>query len=181
MEDDPREVENLVNDQKTTSSSSSNEEETHDDNNKEGYLGNLIHNLLSPSPRAASGGDHDDVDRKIKRQKSCEFEGDFNGGGGGGDGGEGGVVGNMLSNLFHKNGGGDEEINKVDDDDEKREIVDEVEVEEAEVVVVNVNEDSVSGGGIISNIISNLSYSLPDDAAPSSDEASILIHSIIHD
>ncbi|KAK9290212.1 hypothetical protein L1049_008378 [Liquidambar formosana] len=37
------------------------------------------------------------------------------------------------------------------------------------------------GGGIIDNIISHLPTSLPDAAAPSTEEASILIHSIVHD
>ncbi|KAL8120350.1 uncharacterized protein LOC141661552 [Apium graveolens] len=37
------------------------------------------------------------------------------------------------------------------------------------------------GNGVIDNILSNLPTPLPDDAAPASDEASILIHSIIHD
>ncbi|GAV73600.1 hypothetical protein CFOL_v3_17084, partial [Cephalotus follicularis] len=37
------------------------------------------------------------------------------------------------------------------------------------------------GGGIIDNIVSHFPISLPGDAAPLPDEASILIHSIVHD
>ncbi|KAJ6750389.1 hypothetical protein OIU85_000968 [Salix viminalis] len=44
---------------------------------------------------------------------------------------------------------------------------------------VRAEEDG--GGGIIDRIISHFPTSLPDAAAPSTDEASILIHSIIHD
>ncbi|KAF3973942.1 hypothetical protein ACB098_09G083900 [Castanea mollissima] len=36
-------------------------------------------------------------------------------------------------------------------------------------------------GGIIDNLVSHLPASLTDNAAPTADEASILIHSIIHD
>lgn len=38
-------------------------------------------------------------------------------------------------------------------------------------------EGESSGGGVIKNLISHL----PDDAAPTADEAAILIHSIVHD
>lgn len=36
-------------------------------------------------------------------------------------------------------------------------------------------------GGIINNIVNSLPTSLTDDAAPTTDEAAILIHSIIHE
>ncbi|CAN1134305.1 hypothetical protein LINPERHAP2_LOCUS8187 [Linum perenne] len=36
-------------------------------------------------------------------------------------------------------------------------------------------------GGIIENIVSHLPKSLPEDVDPSNDEASILIHAIVHD
>ncbi|MBA0601462.1 hypothetical protein Gorai_004637 [Gossypium raimondii] len=42
--------------------------------------------------------------------------------------------------------------------------------------VMNKEEQTEDGGGIIDNIVSQLPTSLPDDAAPTSDEATILIH-----
>ncbi|XP_065868008.1 uncharacterized protein [Euphorbia lathyris] len=43
------------------------------------------------------------------------------------------------------------------------------------------DQDQDKEEGILENIVSHLPTSLPDDAAPTTDEASILIHSIIHD
>ncbi|KAB2035486.1 hypothetical protein ES319_D04G155200v1 [Gossypium barbadense] len=42
--------------------------------------------------------------------------------------------------------------------------------------VMNKEEQTEDGGGIIDNIVSQLPTSLPADAAPTSDEATILIH-----
>ncbi|XP_057801139.1 uncharacterized protein LOC131016461 [Salvia miltiorrhiza] len=75
----------------------------------------------------------------------------------------GGVFGNFISGILHPSGGGDER--------EGSAAVDEREGSAA----------SDGGGGLIDNIASHLPAPLSDDAAPATEEASILIHSIIHD
>ncbi|XP_059461490.1 uncharacterized protein LOC132190497 isoform X2 [Corylus avellana] len=42
-------------------------------------------------------------------------------------------------------------------------------------------DEGGGGGGVIENLVSRLPSPLQDDVAPTTDEASILIHSIIHD
>ncbi|KAF5196807.1 hypothetical protein FRX31_013606 [Thalictrum thalictroides] len=86
------------------------------------------------------------------------------------DEGGGGVFNNLISNIFHQNGSGGDQDKKEDGNGV---------VEENKKVKVDKVEES--GGGIINNIVSNLPISLPEEAAPPPDEASILIHSIIHD
>ncbi|CAN1134304.1 hypothetical protein LINPERPRIM_LOCUS16178 [Linum perenne] len=44
-----------------------------------------------------------------------------------------------------------------------------------------VAAEKEGSGGIIENIVSHLPKSLPEDVDPSNDEASILIHAIVHD
>ncbi|CAI9758876.1 unnamed protein product [Fraxinus pennsylvanica] len=67
-------------------------------------------------------------------------------------GGGGGFVKNLVSSIFHQSEGEGEEKEKVE---EKR--------------------------GVIDSLVSHLPTSLADVAAPATDEASILIHSIVHD
>ncbi|KAH7514682.1 hypothetical protein FEM48_Zijuj11G0115800 [Ziziphus jujuba var. spinosa] len=70
------------------------------------------------------------------------------------DGGNGGgIINNLISNLFHQR--------------RKKAKIDKEEGEER--------------GGIIDSFVSHLPRSLPDDAAPTTDEAFILIHSIVKD
>ncbi|KAL8509239.1 hypothetical protein ACS0TY_016433 [Phlomoides rotata] len=71
----------------------------------------------------------------------------------------GGIFNNLISGILNHGGGGGE--------DGKRE--------------GNEAEDGGGGGGLIDSLVSHLPPPLADDAAPAPDEASILIHSIIHD
>ncbi|KAF6146981.1 hypothetical protein GIB67_036700 [Kingdonia uniflora] len=76
---------------------------------------------------------------------------------------EGPIGGTIINNIFHQSEaqvkGGEEKDKKANES----------------------KEEEGGGGGIITNFISNLPTSLPVDAMPPTDEASILIHSIIHD
>ncbi|XP_011015610.1 PREDICTED: uncharacterized protein LOC105119189 isoform X1 [Populus euphratica] len=109
----------------------------------------------------------------------------------------GGLLDNIISNLVSpssnkeqhevsqaRDGGGTTEdqaqkkqkVTVVDEESEK------VKAEEeggGESEKVKAEEEG--GGGVIHHIVSHFLTSLPDDAAPTTDEATILIHSIIHD
>ncbi|TXG58885.1 hypothetical protein EZV62_016714 [Acer yangbiense] len=145
-----------------------------------GLLDNLIHNLVSPlSPKTV----HKRVDEEEKvferseneSSKRTKTEKDHVGGDG-----TGGVIKNVISNLFHSNEAQNEKKNNNEDEEEEEEVV--KVVEENGKVKTEEEEGGGGGGGFIDNIVSHLPASLLDDrAAPTTDEASILIHSIIHD
>ncbi|KAJ6316017.1 hypothetical protein OIU78_019320 [Salix suchowensis] len=100
----------------------------------------------------------------------------------------GGLLDNIISNLVSRSSKkeGEKEQHEVfqardgggttEDQAQKKQ---KVAVVDEESEKVRAEEDG--GGGIIDRIISHFPTSLPDAAAPSTDEASILIHSIIHD
>ncbi|KAK6152540.1 hypothetical protein DH2020_015175 [Rehmannia glutinosa] len=69
----------------------------------------------------------------------------------------GGVFDNLISGILHQSGGEKDEGN--------------------EKVETEANESK----GLIDNIVSHLPTPLADDAVPATEEASILIHSIVHD
>lgn len=73
--------------------------------------------------------------------------------------GGGGMINNLISNIFHHS------ESRLGEEEKKHQ----------------QTEDTGGGGSIIKNIVSHLPKPLADDAAPEPDEASILIHSIIHD
>ncbi|GJS48946.1 hypothetical protein Tco_0599067 [Tanacetum coccineum] len=118
-----------------------------------GLFNQLINNLVSP--RASEPREH-----------VFEPESDKNGHVSGGENGGGGVINNLISGIFRSNGGGDEVVDK----------------DGGEVV-----EDG--GAEVVDNIVSKLPRTLSEDTvpatapatAPPADEASILLHSIIHD
>ncbi|XP_002323020.2 uncharacterized protein LOC7460393 [Populus trichocarpa] len=96
----------------------------------------------------------------------------------------GGLLDNIISNLVSpsskkeqhevsqaRDGGG-----AAEDQAQKKQKVTVVD-EESE----KVKAEEEGGAGIIDHIVSHFLTSLPDDAAPTTDEATILIHSIIHD
>ncbi|XP_058110393.1 uncharacterized protein LOC131253422 [Magnolia sinica] len=98
------------------------------------------------------------------------------------------------SNMSQKREEEEEEEEKGEEEEEEKEKGDEERekrdgIEEKEEAGVDATEEREKGekgeseGGILNNLISNLPdlpVSLPDDAAPATDEASLLI-SIIHD
>ncbi|KAL7133999.1 hypothetical protein ABFS83_12G178800 [Erythranthe nasuta] len=92
------------------------------------------------------------VSRDEIEQKEEEEGSNNNRSSGGGGGGGGGIINNLVSEILHQSG-------EHDDEDDG-------------------NESQL---GFIDTIISHLPSPLHDDAAPASDEACILIHSIVHD
>ncbi|KAA8517730.1 hypothetical protein F0562_015211 [Nyssa sinensis] len=81
--------------------------------------------------------------------------------------GGGGIVSHLISNIFpHGEGGGGEK----EDNEEV--------VERKEQVK---REEEGGGGGVIDNIVSRFPTPLAYDAAPATEEASLLIHAIVHD
>lgn len=145
--------------------------------------GGIITHLISiVSPRSApKGGD--------AGKRKGEFKVDDVGNGefsnksekeGGGENGNGGVFSNLISNFFNQSngsgegGGGGGEVDEVNKEDEK-------DIGNKRMKTAEEAEEGGGGGGIIDNIVSHLPTSLPDDAAPTTDEASILITSIVKD
>ncbi|KAL5809037.1 hypothetical protein ACOSQ3_029728 [Xanthoceras sorbifolium] len=138
-----------------------------------GLLDNLIHNLVSPLSSKAAGDVEVFEASENERSKRTKTEKDHVDGGGGGSG-NGGLIKNVISNLFHPN-----ETQAAADKEKKNE---EEVVKNGKVKTEEEDSGGGGGGGIIDNIVSHLPASLLDDeAVPTSDEASILIHSIIHD
>ncbi|KAJ7961179.1 Mitogen-activated protein kinase kinase kinase [Quillaja saponaria] len=86
----------------------------------------------------------------------------------------GGIINNLICNLFHQSEYEGEENQKRNEGKEVTNGVVENEQGKKE-------EGESGGGGIIDHIVSHLPTSFPDDAVPTTDEATILIHSIIHD
>ncbi|XVF55035.1 hypothetical protein PTKIN_Ptkin06aG0004100 [Pterospermum kingtungense] len=133
-----------------------------------GLLDHIISNLVTPvSPKTGNTtqGEVEAFDGTSENQSVEEV-----GGGGGGAGSGGGLINNIVSNLFHHSEG---EVVESREEKKKKEMVKVGKENKAEKT-----EDGGGGGGggIIDNIVSHMPKSLPDDAAPTSDEATILIH-----
>ncbi|GMN20942.1 hypothetical protein TIFTF001_045408 [Ficus carica] len=75
-------------------------------------------------------------------------------------------VSNLISNLFHHSADG-----KQGDDLKKKKVDNEGKEKDEETGLV----------GIIDTIVSHFPTSIPDNAVPTTDEASLLIHSIVKD
>ncbi|XP_071691041.1 uncharacterized protein [Rutidosis leptorrhynchoides] len=88
-----------------------------------------------------------------------------------GEGEDGGNINNFISNIFSKNNNGTEVAVE-----EKDSVADAVPAPVVDDDGQNQNDD-----GVIDNIVAQLPRTLSEDAAPAADEASILMHSIIHD
>ncbi|CAJ1807756.1 unnamed protein product [Sphenostylis stenocarpa] len=132
------------------------------DNDGGGLINNFISSFITPlSPSigkssqdegAAAAADDDDDDGEKERGDGCEEGG-------------GGVIRKMVSNFFHQSEG------------ERR-----LESEEEENMAADkVKRLKTENGGIIHNIASHLSASVPDGAVPTADEATILINSLVRD
>ncbi|XVE76612.1 hypothetical protein DITRI_Ditri12bG0187200 [Diplodiscus trichospermus] len=122
-----------------------------------GLLDHIISNLVSPS-KTEKVEAFDGTSENESGFRSAEEVGDG-----------GGLISNIVSSLFHHSEG---EVRESTDESKKEEMVKVGEENKAE----KTEEDG--GGGIIDNIVSHLPTSLPeaDDAAPTTDEATILIH-----
>ncbi|GAB4834010.1 hypothetical protein Ancab_032262 [Ancistrocladus abbreviatus] len=93
-------------------------------------------------------------------------------GGGEGCGTGGGVINKLMCNmLFHQN------VGEAVSGEGRREGVG----EEVEQVTGRVEEEEGGASSFVDNIISHFLPSIPENVAPEADEASILIHSVVHD
>ncbi|KAH0737527.1 hypothetical protein KY290_036232 [Solanum tuberosum] len=115
--------------------------------------GGVINNLISNlmSPRAGEPKNKERNDLFEAYDKE-KSSGESNGGGG--------IINNLISNIFHPT---------------------ENSVENQEVQIGEMKKTEEESGSVLDNIMSHLPTPLADDAVPATDEASILIHSIVHD
>ncbi|KAL2901908.1 Antifungal protein [Bienertia sinuspersici] len=139
-----------------------------------GLLDNLISKLASPRPPkpppTTSNDDHfSDADNHFQ-EPSVPDSVDANGGGGGG-----GVINNIISSMFHKSSESSEgeDLNSNSNGKEVRD-----KAEEGDMIN-KLDQDTQNQNGSIhggSSFIANL---VPE--GPGADEASMLIHSVVHD
>ncbi|XP_027067140.1 uncharacterized protein [Coffea arabica] len=139
-----------------------------------GPINHLISNLVSPilSPRVREFSNKRKADEFESESKQEDKRGDglpsksveeF----GGSSGGDGGILKGLISNIFHQ----DQDPGVIGG-------------EERKVKDVNQGAEQVKserGGGLVESLVSSLPTPLAEDAAPATDEASILIHSIVHE
>ncbi|XP_024975906.1 uncharacterized protein LOC112513777 [Cynara cardunculus var. scolymus] len=134
------------------------EEKISDGGGGGGLFNQLITNLVN-SPKSNQQLETDHVFQAGSEKNS-----------GGGAAAGGGVINDFISNIFNSSGGGGGE---------------EVVENGGEVVEKGDGGGDVvekgGGGKIIDNVVSQLPRTLSEDAVPATDEASILLHSIIHD
>ncbi|XP_054783779.1 uncharacterized protein LOC129290800 [Prosopis cineraria] len=137
------------------------EEEEEEGKGGGGLITNLISTMATPLglTRTGKADTQDELGNEIPK-KEDEGHDDIREGGGGG----GGILNNIISNLFHQSD--DEQGEKMEGDEEKNK---------------QVKTAEEANGGVIENIISHLPSSIPDDAVPTADEATILINSLVRD
>ncbi|PNX72058.1 hypothetical protein L195_g027947 [Trifolium pratense] len=138
-----------------------------------GVISNFISNFMTPlSPRTGKVTTEDESGNEVF-EKEEEI---------GNNGGEKGVISNLVSNFFHRNeseeGVVETEKKEKEDDEEMKggEKIKRLKTDQTEA-----NGGSSGGGGLIHDIVSHLPTSIPDDAAPTADEATILINSLVRD
>ncbi|KAJ4823514.1 hypothetical protein Tsubulata_017891 [Turnera subulata] len=147
-----------------------------DQSRSSGLISHILSNLVSPKGQAEEVEEKEGI-HPVEEKR--EEKG-------------GGLLGHLISNLASprspRAGGainGEQKVDvfssprsgKTNDGDAEK-------GKEKEEESVNVGEEKgkeEGGGGIIGTIVSNFPTSLPDDAVPTTDEASILIHAIVHD
>lgn len=115
--------------------------------------GGVINNLISNLMSPIGAG----VQAKVKERDDL-FEVKDEEKNGGDNTESGGIINNLISNIFHP-----------------------VENQENNKIEVQGQLTEEESGSVLDNIISHLPTPLADDAVPATDEASILIHSIVHD
>ncbi|CAO2820150.1 unnamed protein product [Amaranthus hypochondriacus] len=142
--------------------------------------GGILDNLLSKFVPESVHNEVQDHATACDQNSVGDADGDGDGDGGGG---AGGVINNFISNLLHRNNNaeGDEDV-KNDKEESEEEKLKSVNEESDNHVKTDPERNGVGEGGTSSNhgasIISSL---VPEVVAPEPDEASILIHSIVHD
>ncbi|CAK8542006.1 unnamed protein product [Lathyrus sativus] len=136
-----------------------------------GVINNFISTLMTPlSPRIEKfttpqdGGGNGVFEKEV----------DNNGGGG-----RKGVINNLVSNLFHRSE--EKEQGVVEKEDEEIKADEKIKRLKTENEANGGGGGGGGGGGFIHDIVSHLPTSIPDDAAPTADEAAILINSLVRD
>ncbi|KAI3895251.1 hypothetical protein MKW92_029092 [Papaver armeniacum] len=145
-----------------------------------GIINNFISNIFQSSTTEVDQGEvkenHNNVEgvTDVEERKDQEhIEVEVNGGSGGG------IINNLITNLFHQNesdGSQEAGVEKEKKREAEEEVHDKALSGEGNGEHVKMEEEK-SNGGIISNLVSNLE----ENYDPENDEASIMIHSIIHD
>ncbi|XP_059461489.1 uncharacterized protein LOC132190497 isoform X1 [Corylus avellana] len=130
-----------------------------------GFINHLLCNLVSGGGR---GGGREEEEEKEDDEKKrsinvSEVEDEDKAKGGGG-----GLISHLISNLVSPIS---PKVGKVEAFDGNGGLLKQGKTE----------DEGGGGGGVIENLVSRLPSPLQDDVAPTTDEASILIHSIIHD
>ncbi|XP_057524326.1 uncharacterized protein LOC130804044 [Amaranthus tricolor] len=138
--------------------------------------GGILDNLLSKFVPESVHNEVQDHATACDQQSVGDSDGDGSGGGGGG------VINNFISNLLHRNNNAEGDEDAKNDNEESEEQLKSANEETDNHVKTDPESNGVGEGGTSSNhgasIISSL---IPEVVAPAPDEASILIHSIVHD
>ncbi|XP_059306912.1 uncharacterized protein LOC132058427 [Lycium ferocissimum] len=130
-----------------------------------GIINHIISNLMSPRAGEARNKERNDLfdvkDENKKEDTASKVEEKS-----GNESGGGGIINNLISNIFHPT---ESSVENQENNSTGQGQKDEMKKTEEE------------SGSVLDNIVSHLPTPLPDDAVPATDEASILIHSIVHD
>ncbi|KAF5941019.1 hypothetical protein HYC85_022186 [Camellia sinensis] len=124
-----------------------------------GLITHLISNLVSP-PLNEKKVESFEVKDESSNGDGSDSKSEEGAGGGR-------IINNLISNLLHRS---EAKEGKEDKNNQNEKLKD-----------VKTEEEGGGKGGIIDNLISQLPTSLADGVAPPTDEASILLHSIVHD
>ncbi|RZC78112.1 hypothetical protein C5167_002299 [Papaver somniferum] len=144
-----------------------------------GIINNFISNIFQSSTAEGDQGEmkenHNNIEgvTDVEERKDQEhMEVEVSAGSGGG------IINNLITNLFHQNesNGSQEAGVGKEKTSEAEGVHDKALSSEGNGEHVKMEEEK-SNGGIISNLVSNLE----ENYDPGNDEASIMIHSIIHD
>nr|XP_004492487.3 uncharacterized protein LOC101501670 [Cicer arietinum] len=124
-----------------------------------GVINNLISTFMTPlSPRTGKPNfQHESGNEVFEKDEEVDHN----------NGKEKGLISNLVSNFFHRS----------EKENEDEEII----VDEKIKRLKTEHEDNSGGGGFIHDIVSHLHSPLSDDAAPTADEATILINSLVRD
>ncbi|KAL3830215.1 hypothetical protein ACJIZ3_019017 [Penstemon smallii] len=151
MEDGVTEIKELISSENNNNNNSLTEHEGEEEKELGGFINNLITNLVSPLSPKSKAEEEGTTTTTTFAEDEKLDTG-------------GGIFSDLISGILHQSEGDKEK----DDGNEK--------VQKQE----EVGGDG-AGRGLIDNIVSHLPSPLADDAAPATDEASLLIHSIVRD
>ncbi|CAI9113478.1 OLC1v1014088C1 [Oldenlandia corymbosa var. corymbosa] len=135
------------------------------ENGHHGKIGDLISNFFQRDDGKEDGGGKlpgEETNKAVSEGEEARTE----------ENGHHGKLSDLISNFFHHDDdqGGKQPV------EELNQVSDETQTESG-----GRRGDGGGGGGLVDSLIASLPSSLTEDAAPATDEASILIHSIVHD